>query len=172
VVAGGGPFADAVRAAQQRMGFDDDAAHRMALLAMEQYAEALAGIEGSLVPAASLGAIRRILRGGGIPVWLPTRMALAAADVPRSWDVTSDSLAAWLAGQLGARRLLLVKQVELSADRVPVEKLIAGGIVDPAFARFLQASGAEAELIGPEGHEAAVAAICHGTTLGVRIGLP
>src|SRR5688572_11112389 len=39
VVPGGGPFADAVRAAQPRMGFGDRAAHRMALLAMAQFAE-------------------------------------------------------------------------------------------------------------------------------------
>ena len=39
---GGGPFADAVRAAQPRMGFDDAAAHHMAMLAMEQYGYALA----------------------------------------------------------------------------------------------------------------------------------
>ena len=44
VVPGGGPFADAVRAAQPRMGFDDRAAHHMALSAMEQYGRALVGL--------------------------------------------------------------------------------------------------------------------------------
>ena len=34
VVPGGGPFAEAVRAAQPKMRFDDHAAHRMAVLAM------------------------------------------------------------------------------------------------------------------------------------------
>src|ERR1700741_4474814 len=42
VVPGGGPFADAVRAAQQRMKFDDAAAHHMAMLGMEQFGHALA----------------------------------------------------------------------------------------------------------------------------------
>src|SRR4051812_7801139 len=42
VVPGGGVFADAVRAAQPRFGFSDRAAHRMAILAMEQYAVMLA----------------------------------------------------------------------------------------------------------------------------------
>ena len=42
VVPGGGPFADAVRMAQPRMGFDDRAAHEMAVLAMDQYGCALA----------------------------------------------------------------------------------------------------------------------------------
>ena len=36
IVPGGGPFADAVRSAQPRMGFDDRAGDAMALLAMEQ----------------------------------------------------------------------------------------------------------------------------------------
>ena len=42
LVCGGGPFADAVRSAQPKMGFSDATGHAMALLAMEQYALALA----------------------------------------------------------------------------------------------------------------------------------
>jgi aspartokinase-like uncharacterized kinase len=49
VVPGGGPFADAVRLAQTAMGFDDLAAHRMALLAMAQYGLALAGLGGPFI---------------------------------------------------------------------------------------------------------------------------
>ena len=64
LVPGGGPFADAVRAAQPRMGFDDRAAHAMALLAMEQYGCALANLAQGLSLAASVAAIRRVLRGG------------------------------------------------------------------------------------------------------------
>ena len=40
---------------------------------------------------------------GKVPVWLPSAMAIAAPDIPACWDVTSDSLAAWLAGKLGRR---------------------------------------------------------------------
>ncbi len=43
IVPGGGPFADTVRAAQKAMRYDDGTAHAMAVLAMEQYALALAG---------------------------------------------------------------------------------------------------------------------------------
>ena len=67
-----------------------------------------------------------------MPVWLPTRMVLEA-DIPASWEVTSDSLAAWLAAKLGARRLLLVKHVDAGAQAVRVQDLVARGIVDPAF---------------------------------------
>ena len=42
IVPGGGPFADAVRTAQASIGYDDRAAHAMALMAMAQFGCALA----------------------------------------------------------------------------------------------------------------------------------
>ena len=152
VVPGGGPFADAVRDAQPRIGFDDAAAHRMALLAMEQYGCALASLSGALVLADSTAAIGRAVKAAKVPVWLPTRMALAAREIPWSWDVTSDSLAAWLAGRLGARRLVLVKHVTPAEKSVSTKDLAVRGIVDPAFPRFLAASGAAAFMLGPMDH--------------------
>jgi aspartokinase-like uncharacterized kinase len=169
VVPGGGPFADAVRAAQQTIGFDDRAAHRMALLAMEQFGCALAGLRPSLRLAQSAAAIRATLRAGAVPVWAPTRMVLAAKDVPWSWDVTSDSLAAWLAGALGAKLLLLVKSVAVPPAPVGAADLVARGIVDPCFARFLEASGAQAYLAGASEHARFAAALRSGTMPGVPI---
>ena len=153
VVPGGGPFADHVRDAQRTMGFDDRAAHHMALLAMEQFGAAICGLEPALVPAASLRAIRLALRAGRTPVWMPTKMALAAThDLPQSWDVTSDSLAAWLAGQVGARRVTLVKHGAPFGDRPDLADLAERGIVDPRFTRYLSAAGAEAAFLGPADH--------------------
>jgi 5-(aminomethyl)-3-furanmethanol phosphate kinase len=149
IVPGGGPFADAVRDAQPRIGFDDDAAHHMALLAMEQYGCALASLNRALVPADSLAAIQDAREAARVPVWMPSRMALAAEDIPFSWDITSDSLAAWLAGRLGARQLLLVKHVNLSGGAVSLPELIARGIIDRAFAEFLKAAKVPAALLGP-----------------------
>ena len=48
IVPGGGPFADAVRTAQASMGYDDRAAHAMALMAMAQFGCALAESQSSL----------------------------------------------------------------------------------------------------------------------------
>jgi dihydroneopterin aldolase len=171
LVPGGGPFADAVRDAQQHMGFDDRAAHRMALLAMEQYGCALASLGRGLMEAASPVAIRRALRQGRVPVWWPTRMVLEAIDIPRSWDVTADGLAAWLAGVIDVRRVLLVKSIELPHRPVLIEELVARGIVDPLFARYVSAGRVEAAIAGPADHAAAAAAIRGGTLPGVRIGL-
>jgi dihydroneopterin aldolase len=85
--------------------------------------------------------------------------------------VTSDSLAAWLAGRIGAKRVLLVKHVQPSADLHRAEDLVARGIIDPAFPRFLGASGAEAFIAGTTEHGAAAVAMRNGGMVGARIDL-
>lgn len=120
LVPGGGPFADAVRAAQARLGFDDATAHAMALLAMGQFALLLASLEPALVLAESPTAIAGALAERRVPVWTPPPSLGPADGVPASWDVTSDSLALLLAGWLGAPALLLVKQRRDGTDLVDV----------------------------------------------------
>ena len=165
LVPGGGPFADAVRDAQARMGFDDGAAHHMALLAMEQYGCALASGRSEFALAESHAAIDRALAAQQVPVWQPTRMVLAA-DSPASWEITSDSLAAWLAAQLDARQLLLVKHVEPGVPAIRMQDLVARCVVDPAFPRFLPAA-MPAFMLGP--HEHAALAGMSESRLGTRI---
>ncbi len=69
------------------MGFDAAAAHHMALLAMEQFGCSLASFGPPYAPAASEAAMRRLLARRKVPIWMASRMALAAADIPASWDV-------------------------------------------------------------------------------------
>jgi aspartokinase-like uncharacterized kinase len=169
IVPGGGPFADAVRSAQTRMGFDDRAAHHMALLAMEQYGRALVSLNEALSPAESADTIHCGLAAGRVPVWMPTRMVLGATDIAQSWDATSDSLAAWLVGRIGAGRLFLIKHAELRSDRVRFEDLTAAGIVDEAFARHLRMSAVPAFVLGPSDHDAAIVAIRGGVAAGILV---
>lgn len=169
IVPGGGPFADMVRAAQKQMGFDDRAAHRMGLLAMEQYGCAIKSRSEKLSLADSPDAIRRSLANNQVPVWLSSRMALEATDIPHSWDVTADSLAAWLAGKIGAERLLLVKHMEPMLDgMLRAADLAARHIVDRAFANFLAESGVPGFVLGHKDH-AAIACSVSGEPAGVRI---
>jgi 5-(aminomethyl)-3-furanmethanol phosphate kinase len=149
LVAGGGPFADGVRAAQPRMGFDERAAHKMALLAMEQFGQALIGLDDRLSPADSEGTIRRIVADQRVPVWMPSRMVAAATDIPESWDVTSDSLAAWLALRLGAERLVLIKSLAVE-EPIDLAALSARGIVDAALPGILADSKIEVTILGPD----------------------
>ncbi len=166
IAPGGGPFADTVRSAQRRMGFGDRTAHEMAILAMEQYGRALASLDSRLSPADTVEAIRRDFDAGRVPVWMPTRMALPADDIAPSWDLTSDSLAAWLAARIGARRLFLVKHVASCLRSARIEDLAAIGVVDKELARRLRMGAVDAFVFGPSDHAAAIAAICEGAAAG------
>ena len=148
IVPGGGPFADAVRTAQASIGYDDRAAHAMAMMAMAQFGCALRSLNPALTLAASRSAILRAIKDGKVPVWSPEPMARAAA-LPETWDLTSDSLAAWLAGALGAGRLLLVKHGRFEGVAIDAQDLVARGVVDPLFPHYLKESGAQAWLAGP-----------------------
>jgi len=112
VLPGGGPFADAVRQMFKRVRIGEDAAHWMAVLGMDQYAHALAG----RLPDAQLvdgeGGIAAALQAARLPVLAPYRWLRAADPLPHSWEVTSDSIAAWLAGQVRARRVVLIKPAQ------------------------------------------------------------
>ncbi len=173
VVPGGGPFADEVRAMQHLWRFGDPAAHRMALLAMEQYGIMLAGLRPELRSAADRTQIRETLRDGLVPVWMPTRMTLGRKDILESWDVTSDSLAAWLANSLGADCLLLVKPAAVE-PAWPLADLVRLGIVDRALPRYLARGHSECRCLEAGRHAALAEALATGVAPGtlIRAALP
>jgi hypothetical protein len=128
IVPGGGVFADAVR----QSGVDADAAHWMACAAMDQYGWTLA--------AQGMGTTTKIARPGQPCVLLPYCALRRYDPLPHSWDVTSDTIAAWVAARLGGDLLVLK-----SADGIEtagrllarVEKPVATDVVDPCFIPFV-----------------------------------
>jgi aspartokinase-like uncharacterized kinase len=132
VVPGGGPFADADRPMFKRVRIGEDAAHWMAVLGMDQYAHALAARAPGAVLVEQPEEIGPALAAGALPVLAPYRWLRTADPLPHVWDVTSDSIAAWVAGALGARRIVLIKPAAGNAR----------ALVDPTFLRTLP-SGVE-----------------------------
>lgn len=129
IVPGGGPFADAVRQMFRRVKIGDDAAHWMAVLGMDQYAHALAARMPNAVLVDAPEAIVAAVNAGRLPVVAPYRWLRGADPLPHSWDVTSDSIAAWIAGALGARRIVLIKPAHRERKK----------LVDAYFVRALPA---------------------------------
>jgi 5-(aminomethyl)-3-furanmethanol phosphate kinase len=178
VVPGGGRFADAVREADRRFGVRATTSHRMAILGMEQFGWLLS----DLIPGAERCA--DLARAGGLAVGrttvlLPARLALDA--LPASWQVTSDSIAAWVAGQVGADRLVLLKEVDgLFAEwpargqplaRLTVAELAAlrPGGVDAYLPTALERASFETWVIGGRDPERVVKLFESGTTVGTWI---
>ena len=130
IVAGGGVFAEQVRLAQQHWQFNDDCAHAMAILAMQQTAWLIKGLKPNFVLVDSVRVLQQ--QREQISLWLPNVQELNQAGIAASWDVTSDSLAAWLASVLQAQELILVKSAVIDTQ-LSLEQLQIRGIVDKAF---------------------------------------
>ncbi len=109
VVPGGGPFADVVR----RLDPDRDAAHWMAIAAMEQV--------GLYLAALGLPETEALRVPDAPSVLLPYRLLRDRDPLPHSWRVSSDTIAAWCAAELGCD-LLLAKSVDGIVSRRPAPR--------------------------------------------------
>ncbi len=148
VVPGGGALADEVRACQSELGFGDPAAHRMALLAMDQLAWAVAGLRAGFTVGATEAELRMALERGEVAVWAPYSAIAGRTDIEDSWRLTSDSLALWLAARLGAARCFLIKSIQRRGTKAIAAELAEKGVVDTAFPSMLNEACVPAFLLG------------------------
>ncbi|MBC8013976.1 MAG: hypothetical protein H7X74_07860, partial [Methyloceanibacter sp.] len=81
VVPGGGALADEVRACQSQLGFGDTSAHRMALLAMDQLAWAVAGLRQGFEVGATEADLWAALDRGSVGVWAPYALIAERTDI-------------------------------------------------------------------------------------------
>ncbi len=109
VVPGGGPFTDLVRTVDRQWHLSATAAHWMAILGMDQYAWWISDLDPEARVVTDLESASSTLDLGRLPVLAPTSWLRLADPLPHSWSVTSDSIAAWIAGQARARLLVLCK---------------------------------------------------------------
>src|SRR5690606_35154882 len=137
IVPGGGILADAVYESQMLSGISDLVAHKMAVMAMDQYGILLAGLNAELVTAGSdLEIAERGWQHRAV-IWLPSNMVIADESIPTTWEVTSDSLAAWLAQKLNANHLILVKSERPQLEQISLERLTKEGFVDEHFGDYI-----------------------------------
>lgn len=175
VVPGGGPFADAVRRACSLHDPGATTAHWMAILGMDQHAHLLAG----LLPAARLASgpqeIAEVLAEGLLPVLAPFRWLRAVDPLPHGWQVTSDSIAAWVAARLFAPRLVLLKSLEgvpgANSDvlrEASLRSTALAGIVDDHFAQAVE-PGLECWVMDGREPERLAELVRDGRTRGTRL---
>jgi aspartokinase-like uncharacterized kinase len=175
VVPGGAWFADAVRDAYRRFGMPADTSHQMAVLGMEQFGWLLS----ELIPGAARSTDPPPAAAGRTTVLLPA--ALPLESLPRSWQVTSDSIAAWVAGAAGAGRLVLLKEVDgLFAQWPPRGEPIARltvaelavlrpGGVDAYLPTALESAKFDTWVISGRDPRRLTELLDRGTTIGTRI---
>ena len=177
---GGGPFADQVRTADTRFNLSDSAAHWMAILSMDQYAYLLADLAPNAVLVRDLTTAAATCTAGHLAILAPSTLLLQLDPMPHSWQVTSDSIAAWLAAYAHIQLLILLKSVAGASPislrensgalipRVPVQSLPGYNLVDPYFAQTLSAK-TTCWILDGRRPERLAELLSHGSTVGTRI---
>ena len=123
---------------------------------MDQFGWALA----DLIPGAARCVELGPPRDGVVSVLLPAALLAERDPLPESWAVTSDSIAAWVAGDVGAERLVLLKPVaglyrSWPPEGEPIARLTSTSSprcepagVDEHLPAALRAAGVETWVIG------------------------
>jgi len=96
IIPGGGTFADTIRATK----LDDDTAHWAAIDSMNRYGKFLSTFGISTTDTPQIPEL-------GIQILLPKKIMETEDPLPHSWDVTSDSIALWIAEKLHTPLLLI-----------------------------------------------------------------
>ena len=138
LIPGGGPFADLVR----RVKVDNDTAHWMAVSAMEQY--------GLFIGSFGILTTDFIITPLTTTVFLPYRYLRLTDPLPHTWDVTSDTIAAWVAHALHLD-LLILKSVDgifiNGIFQVQVTRPVETDVIDPFFIPFVAQNSVRATII-------------------------
>ena len=111
IVPGGGEFADTVRKLDKIYGLSDVIAHKIAIVAMDQYGLFLSDITPNSYVSHSLEEISNPVKDK-VPIFLPSQLMFREDPLENSWDVTSDTIAAYIADKLHAKKLVLVTDVD------------------------------------------------------------
>ncbi len=180
IVPGGGDFANAVRDHYRRYQVSETIAHRMALLAMDQYGWLLSDLIPDSVAVQDVLSARASAATGRVPILLTATLLIEADPLPHSWQVTSDSIAAWIAGLVGAARFILLKDVdglfsapEDAARLLPIMRVTElnnhRGGVDEYLGTVLASQDSETWVVNGQHPDRLVELLHTGQTIGTRI---
>lgn len=142
IVCGGGKTVDLVRSWDQTHQLGDHAAHWLAIQALMLNDQLLCQLLPDAHLVSSQAEANTVWQVRGIPVlnsyaYLQQTSAPQIEQLPESWDVTSDSIAAWVAITWPADELILVKSVALP-KQTSLSELVKTGLVDSYLPKLVE----------------------------------
>ena len=138
IIAGGGPFADAVRVLDQSHQLSSESSHELGVRVLSISGRFLACLSDKLRWAETAFQVSQAWENCRFPVLDIAGLVLQHSTLPASWDVTSDSLAAWAATLNAQSRLILLKSVELTVPICTAKAAAEMGFVDKFFPHVSQ----------------------------------
>ena len=120
VILGGGEFANLIREYDSQVNFSDEANHWRAIDCMDIIAKLVDDKVDSSKLAYSLDEVDKISDDGLTPIFVVSEFLRSEDPFECSWDVTSDSIAAYIAHSLNAN-LLIVTNVNGIYTQEPKE---------------------------------------------------
>lgn len=103
IIPGGWVFADMIR----ELELDDTTAHWMAVEAMDLYGHYISSFGIESIEPSQFG-----FDVSGVNVLLPYRLLRKYDELPHSWEVTSDSIALWVAHKIGLKEIVKLTDVD------------------------------------------------------------
>ncbi|MEM4888532.1 MAG: hypothetical protein QXJ64_03730 [Thermosphaera sp.] len=157
LVPGGSLFADSVRELQEKLFFNNDIAHWLAIKAMEMYGSYIANLDESntVTEVYDLSEVYEAVSAGKIPILMPYRLMRKFDELPHDWSVTSDSIAVYIASLLKANMVIFAKPISVMADehgniirRITTKDLqkLCSNIIDPYATKLIIEMGLTAAI--------------------------
>ncbi|WP_297897334.1 delta 1-pyrroline-5-carboxylate synthetase [uncultured Methanobrevibacter sp.] len=118
IITGGGEFANLIRKYDGEIGFSNDVTHETAIQSMDITAKLLNDKLDFTKITSSLENLENILDSGKIPILICSDILKDNSNIYPSWNVTSDSISAYVSNILKAK-LLIATNVDGIYSREP-----------------------------------------------------
>ncbi|MCW3128890.1 MAG: hypothetical protein N2V75_02130 [Methanophagales archaeon] len=176
LIPGGGPFVEVVRNLSADISISEESAHWMAVLAMHQYGLFLANGEIGIPLVESTNEIDE---AEPIRILLPYEIIKADDCLPHTWNVTSDTIAAFVANKIGEKTFIKITDVDGIIDEKGhlINKIYAKelaeleekGCVDAELPRYLMRNKMSCTIVNGNYPNRIIAAIEGKETLCTKI---
>ena len=110
IIPGGGTYANFVRKIDEKISIGDELSHWMAIFAMNCNGIELSQKYNDIKYFDNLGELKK--SNGRIVIFLPYDFINQRDELLHSWDVTSDSIALYIAHHLGLKECFLIKDID------------------------------------------------------------
>ena len=147
IVVGGGCFSDAVRFVFKKKYMSEKTGHYLALKATEMFCHLVKEINKDFYLVSKISELRK--KDNKIKIWMPSIILKNESSFLKTWESTSDSVAAWLHKKINSDGLLFIKSLTLENDSYRLNQLQKRGILDDNVDQYLFGQK-NIKIIGPE----------------------